>query len=1571
MANNNKVSIQVDLQSKLKQTKEMMNTLKERGGFKNFDTAERELSNLIQELDAFSKSSKLTLKNLSSVDALFNRMTAILLKVANATGNVTKEFQELTKKISGFQVKQEAARSERSGILKKGKVNKETGRYELFTKYQNEVISQSNIKNKQGQSIKTAETFFKKFDAEGNPVADAFQNPEAAKKLYASLQRTQQENHDRLQKLNADIEGYRKAIEKATEELSTQSKFEESPIATQLVQNKINMNELINSKKEEAYSARSSGEATSSVKGLNEAIDKQSSALGRAFKQFTIYNVAIKAVKYALNEAKRTVQELDKYLTEQAMVTGLTREQTYGLVQSYQELALQCGATTKEIAQVSTEYMKQGKSIQESLVLTEAAVKAAKVARVSVGDSVNYLTTALNGFRLSANDAMKVSDKFAAVAASSATDYDELAIALSKVASQANLAGMSIDYTTALLTKGLETTREAPETMGTALKTIIARMRELSDYGETLEDGIDINNVETQLKYVDIELRNQQGELRSTEEVLDELGKKWDTLNKNQQAAIAKALAGTRQQSRLIAIMEDYERVTELQEIAAQSTGATVAQASVYLEGMEAAMNKIQVAWEKIVMTVTDSEVIIGVFDFIGGALDKIGDFLSTDFGLISTLTIVGFLTTAALGNKLKEIQLSKLQQQYALNEEKTKKSAVVLSKKQVVQKIKENLEQAKSLRTQLQINKAKLAELKLTIAKAAAEGKNTAAMESAAVFMEQEIEQFEKKNAEILTSIPTLEKELALHTSELEILERQESQLKSQESFIYSIYNGLSAFTGPLFAIIAAWETISRLISVVRAKQAAHHAQSMKEITKETTMNALNAAGSVIAKMGPLGIGLAAIIVAALTGTALLIRNAVKEKEENSLEGVASSVNKLGTEIYNLTEKANSLEQIGNSFDEIDNKIIKTNEDLKEMSTLLEQAADKLTEEEKAAYNALPDSQKRTRLSELSAKARLEANNKRNEIRDKIKNEQGILSSTSIDSEILSAQAQIYAINNNELYQHIESMTDLTNEESIALRELTQSILEEMNTEQAWGYAQEESADKIKNLANKVKDLGIAQLLTSDDASLSSKVEAYRTAINNLYGYEQEAFKRVYNQYEYFSKLQDNTVNFLDNKGLGGEKLNDLYSAWKKIQKEDERITQEIWESNFNNYINALASTNGDALKATQQVFGEYIQDNKELQNAFISAYGDAVQIGVLNMGQNMDKIKNSINNFYDKGLNWASMSESERAEFIQDNAELFADDLATIGVNEGELLLQAFESGNYKSIEEALKDNTVLQDKIDKQREDIRQELLIEEARVGKDRNEAYIAELKRYQAYLNNVDDLFKASLETRLKQEKEQIDEYKSFLEDQQKALEKSLNKRKEAYEKYFDAINQNEEDEDYEKQANILISNLNKLSSTANASAVQEKQRLEQELKKLEEERLKELRERAQEAVLENMDEELKEINEKFDKLLESNQALLAAMTGELKNPLGFITGLIGNKIQSGSTQLEMTDYIRSLQGTYGSVLGSGVNWDAIKVREENNQLFLTVNGREIALDANNEQNLYQAIMRALTEIGLR
>lgn len=43
-------------------------------------------------------------------------------------------------------------------------------------------------------------------------------------------------------------------------------------------------------------------------------------------------------------------------------------------------------------------------------------------------------------------------------------------------------------------------------------------------------------------------------------------------------------------------MMTDYDRVIELQQIAERSAGATSAQMATYLEGMEAALNRVNVA---------------------------------------------------------------------------------------------------------------------------------------------------------------------------------------------------------------------------------------------------------------------------------------------------------------------------------------------------------------------------------------------------------------------------------------------------------------------------------------------------------------------------------------------------------------------------------------------------------------------------------------------------------------------------------------------------------------------------------------------------------------------------------------------------------------------------------------------------------------------------------------------------------------------------------------------------------------------------------------------------------------
>lgn len=279
---------------------------------------------------------------------------------------------------------------------------------------------------------------------------------------------------------------------------------------------------------------------------MRKETDKQSGSLKNVTKALFSWAALWNIGKKMFSEAISTVKGMDEALNGMVMVTGKSREEVDALIPKIQELSKTTSTAMTEVASLITEYTKQGRSITDSFILAEQTAKAAKIAGISATESIQYMTSAINGFNLAAKDATKVSDIFANIAAVSATDYEQLAISLSKVSAQANLAGLSIEYTTALLAKGIETTQEAPESIGTALKTILARMRELSDYGKSLEDGGSVNSVETALAAAGIKLRTVNGEFRELEDIFNELGPKWDSLNTMQQQAIAQAVAGTR-----------------------------------------------------------------------------------------------------------------------------------------------------------------------------------------------------------------------------------------------------------------------------------------------------------------------------------------------------------------------------------------------------------------------------------------------------------------------------------------------------------------------------------------------------------------------------------------------------------------------------------------------------------------------------------------------------------------------------------------------------------------------------------------------------------------------------------------------------------------------------------------------------------------------------------------------------------------------------------------------------------------------------------------------------------------
>lgn len=1599
----NDMELKVKIIPEMQDLKTKADTLRESvraaSGFEGDVGAKRaqRLNRVSNDISALLAKTELSSKELKQLNGLFQEFYEILGKAAATTKNVSAAMSELIKKQADALKARNEAAEKRNAILSQGKLKDSGKSFQYLDTTAQKIKDMGGVytRTSSGELSKKVLTNYNTITSKNiNDLYDKSGKPLAQSAAWQEIQDEIKSANGKLANATGDLNKFEKALNEATAAVAAQVKKEQetdngSTLGAEVSTAQVATSDTLNQLAEDT--AKRQGQQSSAELDV-QTVQKQSSALGRAFKQFTIYAIAVRAAKKALNEAKKTIQDLDKFLTEQAMVTGKTRQETYALLKEYQNLSKQLGTTTKDVANVATQYMRQGKSTQDALTLTEAAISAAKVAGISATESVNYLTTALNGFRLSAQDAMKVSDKFAAIAATSATSYEEIATALSKVASQANLAGMSIDYTTALLAKGIETTREAPETIGTALKTIIARMRELTDYGETLEGDTDINNVETQLAYVGIALRDNNGELRSTEDVLNDLGVKWDTLNSNQQAAVAKALAGTRQQSRLIAMMSDYERVTELQEIAQRSQGTTLAQMDTYLQGMDASLNKINVAWESIITSLVDSDIIINLLGFIGDTLDKIGEFLSTDFGVVATLTTIAVLTTAIIGTKIREYQISQAQQKLTHQMAKDENLKNRLIQESVVKEKAANVQKLKQRLNELESNRLLAQRLQMN---AEANGNFASAARYAAKIAEYDKESQQIKNQEL----PKAEADLKLEEQKLGILKQQGDMIASQDNLFTKMGFGLTGIVSLLSMIVGLYKTMAIGIGTVIKLTKKEERAKLRAAIADKIKAAWGMAGSASA-IPVAGWVIAAGILLAILGVAIGTAVTQNLQYGQSADKAANQINDLSVEILNLGKKSQAIDTAISKFDDLDNQLIKTKKDAEAMTEALNSAADSLSSDkdnntagldlgdmsEQDYYKSLTTNRARKEfLEDVSRRAKEQADTARREQLQIVKNLRNRGGSEwsrfQSDAEYAQARDAIYAIANNNLYNYVDTLKTagtVSNSAALATESFTQALIENIdNFDQIIQYAEEDNKafqQLINSIASAEMEIDgvntkLTEVLESDDFNLKDKVEAFKQMRTELSGSGEalESFTELYSQYEVFEQMGDDVLDFIDKTGITIDEINKLYNGYESLQKVGMNITKEEYQARFQDYLQALARFEGDVERATHEVFDDLLStadDYTKAWNQLITNFGNIVEVGVLNMGQNIDKLKNQVNSIYETATKWATMSETDRTQFIADNQELFSG-------TDGARLLKAFESGNYQIIEQALKNNETLNTKLQQQREQLEQELKVELAREGDDRNEAYVRYLQDQLKFFNDEKKLYQASLDLRLEQENKALDQYKDLLQKQHDALTESLEKRKDAYQKYFDEVNQAQEDEDYEEQANNLISNLSKLGSSTDASSMKQSKELEKQLEQLEEDRLKELRERAQEQIISNMETEISEINDKFDKLLENSRELLAQFTDMAVNdPYKLLAQEIAQANATGMTATGLEDFLNTLQTSYGGQM-EGVDWSALGVREENNNLILTVNGQEILLGSSDQQAVMEAVYTALKQIGLR
>ena len=391
-----------------------------------------------------------------------------------------------------------------------------------------------------------------------------------------------------------------------------------------------------------------------------EAPLKRTSALLTQFKT-TLVNTArwqisssvLHGFMGAISSAYNYAQDLNESLNNIRIVTGQNTEQMARFAEQANKTAKALNTTTTAYTNAALIYYQQGDSDSTVLKKTDVTTKMANVTGQDATVVSDQLTAIWNNFNKSGEESYeKYADILTALGAATASSTDEIAGGLEKFASVADMIGLSYEYAASALATITATTRQSEDVVGTALKTIFARIQGLT-LGETLEDGTDLNKYSEALSKVGISIKDANGEMKDMDTILQEMGAKWQTLGKDQQIALAQTVAGVRQYNQMVSLMDNWDFMEKNLATAAGATGTLNEQAEIYGESWEAAQKRVQAALQGIYNTLLDDDFFIGLLDGFATVVTGVEDFINALGGLRGVIPGVVLLINKLFGDSI------------------------------------------------------------------------------------------------------------------------------------------------------------------------------------------------------------------------------------------------------------------------------------------------------------------------------------------------------------------------------------------------------------------------------------------------------------------------------------------------------------------------------------------------------------------------------------------------------------------------------------------------------------------------------------------------------------------------------------------------------------------------------------------------------------------------------------------------------------------------------------------------------------------------------------------------------
>ena len=390
------------------------------------------------------------------------------------------------------------------------------------------------------------------------------------------------------------------------------------------------------------------------LKQQNALFNKMADTMKNTIR-WQISATALQAFTSSIRNAYKYAEDLNRSLNDIRIVTGQSVEQMDAFAERANKSARELRTTTKAYTDAALIFYQQGLDDNEVLERTNAVMKMANVTGESASDVSSYMTAIWNNFDDGSKSLEYYGDVITKLGAATAASSEEIAGGLEKFAAIGDTVGLSYEYAASALATIVDQTRQSEDVVGTSLRTIFARLSSLS-LGETLEDGVDLTKYTEALDKVGVKVLDQNGQLKEMDTILDELGAKWGDLDSAQKSALATTVAGVRQYSQLIALMDNYDLFKVNVELALDSEGTLTEQSEIFEESWLGAKRRVTAALEGIYDTLLDDKVFIFITNGIASIIEGVDWLIDRAGGLPSAISFIGLAVQHLFGKEIKQV---------------------------------------------------------------------------------------------------------------------------------------------------------------------------------------------------------------------------------------------------------------------------------------------------------------------------------------------------------------------------------------------------------------------------------------------------------------------------------------------------------------------------------------------------------------------------------------------------------------------------------------------------------------------------------------------------------------------------------------------------------------------------------------------------------------------------------------------------------------------------------------------------------------------------------------------------